>query len=362
MLLFWVAAATLSLAAAAMIVAGAARAARAPADADPTLGLYQRQMGELDDLAERGLLSEPEHRAARAEAGRRILAAAERETPIDRAGKPGRAAALAAAIGVPVAAFAVYLGIGAPGLPDQPFTERLQLWRSANPAQLDPARRAAVLQRIVRDRPGDVDGLRFLARDQLASDNPFEAEMNIKRAIAIAPERADLWMLLGETLVAVGQGSVSPGAAQAFEEALKRDPANVPARYFLGRGRIEAGAPAEGIAAWRKLLTDLPADAPERLPLARELAVVERTGALPPPNALAGESVEMQAAVKGMVEGLAARLAANPEDPEGWVRLVRAYTVLGDVAKRDEALAAARTRYARQPDVLSALAQAVETP
>ena len=31
-----------------------------------------------------------------------------------------------------------------------------------------------------------------------------------------------------------------------------------------------------------------------------------------------------------MVEGLAARLKVHPDDPAGWVRLVRAYTVLGE--------------------------------
>jgi cytochrome c-type biogenesis protein CcmH len=362
MLVFWVAVAALSLAAAAMMVAGAARAARGDGEADPTLDLYRRQMGELDDLADRGLLSEAELRAARAEAGRRILTAAERDVPLERAGKPSLRAAIAAVVGVPVAALTLYFGIGAPGLPDQPFAGRLAQWRASNPAQLDPARRAAVLQQIVRERPDDVDGLRFLARDQLASNNPFEAEMNIKRAITLAPQRADLWLLLGEALVSANEGAVTPGATRAFEEALKRDPGNVPARYFIGRGRIEAGAAPEGIATWRALLADLPAEAPEREPLAQELAEVERTGALPPPNAMAGESVEMQAAVRGMVEGLAARLAADPDNPEGWVRLVRAYTVLGDTARRDEALATARARYAARPDVLSALTQAVEAP
>jgi cytochrome c-type biogenesis protein CcmH len=70
----------------------------------------------------------------------------------------------------------------------------------------------------------------------------------------------------------------------------------------------------------------------------------------------------MQAAVRGMVEGLAARLAQSPDDPEGWVRLVRAYTVLGETAKRDAALATARARYKDQPQVMTALAQALEAP
>jgi cytochrome c-type biogenesis protein CcmH len=56
-----------------------------------------------------------------------------------------------------------------------------------------------------------------------------------------------------------------------------------------------------------------------------------------------------------MVDGLAARLKANPDDPAGWVRLVRAYAVLGETDRRDAALAAARQRYAGKPDILAQL-------
>jgi cytochrome c-type biogenesis protein CcmH len=66
--------------------------------------------------------------------------------------------------------------------------------------------------------------------------------------------------------------------------------------------------------------------------------------------------------IQGMVAGLAARLDANPDDPDGWIKLVRAYSVLGDTARRDATLAKARTRYKDQPKVLAALGQAAQTP
>jgi len=55
-----------------------------------------------------------------------------------------------------------------------------------------------------------------------------------------------------------------------------------------------------------------------------------------------------------------ARLAAEPDDPEGWVRLVRSYSVLGDTARRDAALTQAKARYADNPQILRELAQAAE--
>ena len=56
--------------------------------------------------------------------------------------------------------------------------------------------------------------------------------------------------------------------------------------------------------------------------------------------------------IRGMVEGLARRLKANPDDPDGWVRLVRAYAVLGEAGQRDATLNTARARYASRPQVL----------
>jgi cytochrome c-type biogenesis protein CcmH len=359
MLLFWVVATALSLLAAGLVVGGAVKSARAPAEADPTLGLYRRQMGEIDDLVERGLLDPTERRTAHAEAGRRLLAAA--DVPTGAPGRIDRLATVAAVAALPAAALAVYLLVGTPGLGDQPFAARLAAWR-ASPATLAPAEMAAMLQSVVRERPGDVEGLRFLAQAQLAAGDPFQAASNLRKAIALAPRRADLWLMLGNAIVDENEGTIVPDAEAAFRETLRLDPQSLGARYFIGRARIEAGAPAEGLVQWRGLLADLPADMPARDELVREIAAVEATGRLPPPAAPAPEGAEMQAAVRGMVEGLAARLAENPDDPQGWVRLVRAYAVLGETDKLNSALATARSRYKDDAEIMASLTQAAEAP
>ena len=61
-------------------------------------------------------------------------------------------------------------------------------------------------------------------------------------------------------------------------------------------------------------------------------------------------------------DSLEARLKGAPEDADGWVRLVRAYAVLGRTADRERALAAAKARFAARPEVLAALEAAARTP
>jgi cytochrome c-type biogenesis protein CcmH len=363
MIAFWVAAGLLSAAAAILMMLRAAQAADAPAD-DTTQVFYRRQLAEIGDLADRGLIGADERRGAEAEAGRRLLAAADAPSQA-WSGAQHRIPILIAAILVPALALGLYLKVGAPAVPDLPFAGRVAAWRDADPRSLEPQQLAAVLTKLTQERPKDAEGLRLLALVQGEAGNPAAAVRALKHAVVIAPNRADLWAMLGEAEVMAANGEVSTDAAAAFRQTLRLDPANPAARFNLGRARIKAGDKAGGIADWKALLADLPPDDRRRDNL--QSAIAEAEGTAPPPaqaqaqGAPQGLSADQLTAVRGMVEGLAAKLKANPDDPEGWVRLVKAYAVLGDTAKRDEALKTARAKYAGKADVLDALSQAAAT-
>src|SRR5208337_816998 len=51
-------------------------------------------------------------------------------------------------------------------------------------------------------------------------------------------------------------------------------------------------------------------------------------------------------AIRGMVERLAARLKQNGADLDGWLMLIRSYSVLKQPAKAQEAIASARKQFA----------------
>jgi len=61
-----------------------------------------------------------------------------------------------------------------------------------------------------------------------------------------------------------------------------------------------------------------------------------------------------------MVENLASRLKVDPDDPEGWQRLIRAYAVLGDRNKAHAALVDARIALRAEPAATAALAAEAE--
>ena len=349
MITFWVVAGILAAAAAGLVLSRAARAAREEAF-DPTPAVYRRQLAEIDELAGRGLIGQAERKTAHAEAARRLLGAADAPAPAWSADGAARRPALIAVVAASAAALAVYVAVGQPGMGDQPFAKRLAAWRATDPASLTPPELAAVLERLTREHPGDPQGFRYLAIAEGASQNPAGAVRAMRHAVQLAPQRADLWELLGEAEVAAANGDVSPDAEAAFREAVKRDPAAFAARFHLARAQITRGDKSGGLAAWRALLADMPAEDPRRPTLVQAISDVEGQ-----PSGAPALPQDQLAMIRGMVEGLAQRLKANPDDAEGWVRLVRAYAVLGDTARRDEALTRAKARYAGKAEILARL-------
>jgi cytochrome c-type biogenesis protein CcmH len=367
MIAFWIAAAGLSAVVAALMLRGAARASVGPGD-DASLAVHRRQLSEIDDLAERGLLADAELKGARAEAGRRLIAAADRQAPWPPADPKLRPLVLTLAAAAPVLAIGIYGLVGGLGMADQPFLKRVAEWRRTELTQLEPQKVAAVLEQIAIQRPTDPEPLKNLALVRMMAGDAAGASQALRRAVILAPARADLWAGLGETFVADGQGEIGTDARKAFAEALKRDPKNVSARYHLGLARISDGDVQGGLADWKALLADLPPDDPRRMGFGHQIAQVQADGGLRASAAPTGQPAEtaqgadVQDMIQGMVAGLAARLETNPDDPDGWVKLVRAYAVLGDAARRDAALAKAQARYKDQPKVLAALRQAAQTP
>jgi cytochrome c-type biogenesis protein CcmH len=366
MIAFWILAALVSAAAATLIIQRAARGARAGVGEDPSLAVYRRQLSEIDDLAERGLLPDTERRSAHAEAARRLLAAAENAPPtLSPPARGGRLPIVVVAALAPLVALCVYLVVGSPQTPDQPYARRVGEWRKADPSTLDPNQLVAVLQTLVTEKPKDPRGYYFLARAQLAVGDSFSASRSMQKAVALAPGQAELWASLGEVRLDPTTGVPDADATAAFRHALQLDPKAAAPRYFLARGKIAAGDVDGGLADWRVLEAGLKPDDPKRQGLEQEIAEVGRTRALPQPQTpqpAAPAAQGQQAFIQSMVSGLAARLQANPDDPAGWARLIRAYAVLGDAPKHDAALARAKALFKDRPNDLRLVEQASVAP
>jgi len=363
----WIGAALLSALAAVFIVQRSARASVAMARQaeDPALAVYRRQLAEIDDLAERDLLPGEEQASAHAEAARRLLTAADQPKPTPPA-RPARLMVTAAAGAAPLIAAGLYLWLGSPGAPDQPYARRLADWSRQDAATLEPAQMVALLTAAEPKHPGDPTLYYYLARAQAAAGDSFSAERSLRKAVALAPTRPDLWSALGAMLVSQSQGEPSADTLAAFAKAQALDPNDVDALYDLSRAKIASGDVAGGLAGWSTLLDELKPDDPRRAGVTAQMAQVRKTHALPvdQPQQTAGAAptpdAGQQALINGMVARLAAQLDAQPNDPAGWARLIRSYGVLGDKTRQAAALAKARTLFKDRPADLHTVEAALE--
>jgi cytochrome c-type biogenesis protein CcmH len=168
---------------------------------------------------------------------------------------------------------------------------------------------------------------------------------------------------LGEALVGAANGVVTVEAKSAFERALAIDGKDIKARFFVGLAAEQDGRRAEAADIWRALLKEATPGASWAGLVRQSLARVDGAavaGANGPSAEQVAAAEEMptgdrSAMIRGMVERLAERLRTDGSDVEGWLRLVRAYTVLGDRDKARAAVTEARRSLGADPDKLRQL-------
>jgi cytochrome c-type biogenesis protein CcmH len=322
--------------------------------------VYKDQLAEIDRDVAGGLIGAAEAEAARVEIGRRLLAAADqtRNPPPQSSTRWRRSAAVLSLVGLPILAVAIYLPLGSPRLADVPLAQRAHAPDAAQPLEA----LVAQVEQHLEKNPTDARGWTVLA-PVLARVGRFdEAVRAYRNAIAYGGETADRRADLGEVIAAAAGGVVTADAKTEFERARALDAGDPKASYFLGLAAEQDGRNADAAAIWQALLSKAPQDAPWR-PLIE--AALTRVG-VPSPSAPALPDGAMAAAkdmsegdrstmIRGMVERLATRLKQNGDDVEGWLRLVRAYMVMGDRDKAKSALSDARQAVANDAERLRQL-------
>jgi len=310
---------------------------------------YVEQIAEIERERAEGRLAEADAEAARREAARRLLragdAAAEAGAPASR--RLRTLAALAALAAIPVLALSLYAKIGAADLPDMPLAER----RAKAPAHANLDDAIAKIEAHLADHPDDGRGFEVIAPYYLRNGRFEEALHALTEALRLLGPTAERYDALAEGFVAAGEGRVTEEARRSFQEALKLEPTDPMARYYMGLAAAQDEDSATAKDVWTKLLDDAPPDAPYRRVVARALQSLSAEA----PSSAAGKAVaalpekERAATIGAMVERLAGRLAQNGDDVGGWLKLIRAYSVLAQADKAGAALADARKALADKP-------------
>lgn len=253
------------------------------------------------------------------------------------------------------------------------------IWRDSAPAAIGaaapnataPGDQLAALEARTKSEPNSADAWTALGAARFDLGDFGGAAAAYEKATALSPNSAGLWSALGEARVMGSDSDPMPAAAlAAFDKAIALDARDPRARYFLAVKKDIGGDHRGAIDDWFALLADTPQGAPWEADLRR---TIEQVGAIhkidvaarlastqPRPltadempvaaRAIPGPSrADMEAAsqlpkgqqdamIQGMVDGLEAKLKANPADVDRWIMLMRSRMTLGESAKAAQAL------------------------
>ena len=318
--------------------------------------VYRDQLEEIESDRARGLIGEAEAEAARLEVARRLLTAdadAKGDAGPAKAGVRPRVALIAVALALPLAALALYLSYGSPRLPDQPLAARLK----------DPASErnlGALVARVearLRAHPEEGEGWDAIAPVYMSARRYGDAADAYENAIRLLGPSASRLSGYGQALVLEKGGLVTEEARDALERALALDATLVEPQILLTIAKEQDGNYAAAIEDWRGLLNRDGADERWRSMVRTRIANAQAQLSGKPPAGAAGPTAadiaaaqsmsqaDRQDMVEGMVQRLATRLEQNGDDLAGWLRLVRAYTVLDRKDEAKEALGRAKSQF-----------------
>lgn len=357
------------------------------------LGVYRTQLAELERDKLRGVIDDDEAGRARIEISRRILEID--STGVAITGRHRSPLFPMVFIGVTLAsAFALYVYLGAPGYPDLPMSERLaraETFHADRPSQADAEAETVLpdrpapdpqfldlvdrLRSAVASNPDDLTGLRLLARNEAALGNYADASVAQRHILTLTGDTAtaaDFAALADIYALATG-GYISPEAEEALTAALERDPANGTARFYMGLMWAQTGRPDRAFELWRDLLEEGPEEAPWIPQIRAQIALLSRAAGVDytptAPNGPSADDIasaaemtaqERQEMIRGMVEGLAERLASEGGSAEEWARLIFALAQLGDADRARAIWVEAQTVFAGRPDALATVNAAAD--
>jgi len=230
----------------------------------------------------------------------------------------------------------------------------------------DTDRLIARLEASLKTNPNDVDGWRVLGWSHFRKQRYEKASEAYRRAAELRPSNGLLKSLEGEALVAAANGKVTVKALKAFKSVLALDPNNVRARFYSGQSQLQNGDAKSAADTWISLLKIAPEGAEWATDLRERILEVSRQSgldaskSLPPPTKAARNSAKTpnragpsakdiehasaltpqsrEAMARDMVKRLATRLEASPDDPDGWIMLIRSRMVLGETSEAKAAL------------------------
>lgn len=321
--------------------------------ASSDIEIYKNQLAELATDLKHGLIDKESEQEARLELSRNILAAEKQNQK--SASSHYRSPAMkiiiiVAVLCVPVITIGVYSLLGQPGLESHPFNDLMM----KNPQDLTPEEKLVRTEALFARNPDDGRLADELATGYLVQGRFQDAVNTYVSALRLNGETAPRLVGYGMALTGFNGGTINDDAQKSFEKAAKLAPDDFYPRLFIAEALRQAGKLDEAIASLKEYLVHAPKNnvgRPRVEAMIKELQnaedkmqvspakEVENNGGLKAggKTPISGEN-DMQGDITAMVEQLAAHLEENPDDLEGWKKLIHSWLILKETKRALSAL------------------------
>ena len=310
-----------------------------------------------------GRIGDDEAEATRAELGRRVIALSRGGTGAheQNVGPRRLFIPIVTACLVPLGALGLYAALGSPSEPDRPIASR-----DVAP-DMDIETAIQRTEAYLAENPNDARAWATIAPIYRHEGRLFESREAWARALpSLTGTARSIALTEIVELDAVESNAIGEDGRAMLREALSIAPDNNKADFLLIAAQEGEWDDRRRLAEWRALIERHRDSSNEWLPLAEQrIAFAERrlanadTSDGPTPQDVADAAAmndgERTAMIEDMVAGLAARLEAQPDDAEGWLRLVRSYTVLGRTDEAQKALTRAKAAFENDDAVIARL-------
>ncbi|HEY1507233.1 MAG TPA: c-type cytochrome biogenesis protein CcmI [Stellaceae bacterium] len=264
----------------ALVLGPLLRPARAPATREAfDRAIYRDQLKELGREVARGAVAESEAAAAQLELQRRLLAVDSDDKAVaSGARKPLLAGALA--LTIMLIAGGLYLRLGSPALPDDPYAsrqaERDQVARQE--AQISQIRgMVAKLADEMKQHPDDLEGWLRLGRSYAVLGQPDDAAAAFAQAEKLKPNDPAVLMAEAQALMA-GRPlteAIAPQVVALLDRIQTIDPDEPAVLWYLGLHAAQQGDFKTARADWEKVKDKMQPDSDEARTVAQALDAIK---------------------------------------------------------------------------------------
>lgn len=309
------------------------------------IAIYKEQLQNLERDLANGTISVAEHGATQDELQLRLLDDTEAVPPqaVHASFWSASRMTFVFALLFPLGAAGLYAVLGTPAAINPVVAPKMDAEQVTKMVEALAAR--------LKANPDNPLGWAMLARSYKVMGRLGESEQAFIKAGALIDTEPDLLVDYADLLAVLAKGFEGRPLV-LLNKALALNPQHPTGLMLSGVAAYRRADFAAAVAQWQKLRAVLPPGSPDieqvdvniadaRAKAGMPAVPSAEASKLPPidPAAAAGMTPEK---INQMVERLAARLKANPDDPVGWARLARAYRVQGRLAEADMADARAK--------------------